>query len=147
MGGELVEDSSTSSSLTYEEVFEHYFPYYLSIGMSYREYWEMDVDLVKAYKKAEEIRFERKNREMWIQGMYVYEAVADVSPILHAFAKKGTKVRPYMEKPIEFEFKKKKPAEEESNSKENIMLQRMQARMAKINARFKNKSKEVNTNG
>lgn len=34
-----------------------------------------------------------------MQGMYVYEAICDVSPILHAFAKKGTKPEPYAKEP------------------------------------------------
>ena len=42
--------------------------------------------------------------------MYIYEAICDVSPILHAFAKSGTRPRPYPEKPYEYE--KKKPREE-----------------------------------
>lgn len=54
---------------------------------------------MKHYRKADEIRRERLNHEMWLQGMYVYEAICDASPILHAFAKKGTKPHPYAEKP------------------------------------------------
>ena len=71
----------------------------MSIGMTYDEFWHGDVTMVRAYRKAQEFRDRRKNQEMWIQGMYVYEAILDVAPILHAFAKKGTKPEPYSKEP------------------------------------------------
>jgi hypothetical protein len=55
--------------------------------------------MVRAYRKAQEFRDKRKNQEKWIQGMYVYESILEVAPILHAFAKKGTKPEPYSKEP------------------------------------------------
>lgn len=89
-------------------MFEEAFPYYLAMGMTYEEYWEKESDLVKFYRKANEIRQEQFNQQAWLQGMYVYEAIADIAPILHAFAKKGTKPRKYSEKPYEFKRPEKK---------------------------------------
>lgn len=71
----------------------------MSIGMTYDEFWHGDVNMVRAYRKAQELRDKRKNQELWLQGMYVYEAICDVAPILHAFAKKGTKPEPYAKEP------------------------------------------------
>lgn len=71
----------------------------MSIGMSYDEFWNGDVTMVRAYRKAQELRDRRRNQELWLQGMYVYEAICNVSPILHAFAKKGTKPVPYPAEP------------------------------------------------
>ena len=88
-----------SPFLTYTEQFYEAFPYYLSIGMTYEQYWDGDPSLVKYYRRADEFRIERKNQELWLQGMYVYEAICDVAPILQAMAKKGTKASPYPEKP------------------------------------------------
>ena len=34
---------------------------------------------------------------MWLQGMYIYDAISRLSPILRAFAKKGPKAQPYVE--------------------------------------------------
>ena len=67
--------------------------------MTYDQYWNDDCTLTKYYRKSDEIKRDRKNQELWLQGMYIYEALCDVSPILHAFAKSGTKPRPYSEKP------------------------------------------------
>ena len=60
--------------------------------MTFEQYWEQDCLLVKYYREAEEIRRERKNQEMWLQGMYYYDALMRVSPILRAFAKKVKKL-------------------------------------------------------
>lgn len=84
---------------TYTEQFYEVFPYYLSIGMTYEQFWDGDPTLAKYYREAEEIRNEKKNQELWLQGLYVYEAICDVSPILQAMAKKGTKPKPYTEQP------------------------------------------------
>ena len=88
-----------SPFLTYTEQFYEVFPYYLSIGMTYEQFWDGDPMLAKYYRQAEEIKIERKNQELWLQGLYVYEALCDVAPILQAMAKKGTKARPYTDQP------------------------------------------------
>ena len=76
--------------------------------MTWEQYWEQDSSIVKYYRRAYEIRQEEANRNAWLQGMYVYEAIADIAPILHAFAKKGTKARKYSEKPYEFKKPERK---------------------------------------
>lgn len=89
-------NSATAPLKSYTEKFEELFPHYLSIGMTEEQYWDKDCRLVVAYRKAEELRTDRKNHEMWLQGAYFYDALCRVSPILHAFAKKGTKPAPYL---------------------------------------------------
>ena len=84
------EDSSSLSSYLYESL-----PYYMSIGMTYTEYWEEDGDLPIYYREAEKMRIEKMNWQAHLQGMYIYEAICDASPILNPFAKKGTKPLPY----------------------------------------------------
>lgn len=88
-----------SPFLTYTEQFYEVFPYYLSIGMTYEQFWDGDPQLAKYYRQADEIRNERKNQELWLQGLYFYEALCDASPLFHAMAKKGTKAQPYSERP------------------------------------------------
>lgn len=83
--------------ISYSDVFYKKFPYYLSIGMTEEQYWDKDCNLVKYYRESYEIKTERMNQEAWLQGMYFYDALARVSPIIRAFAKKGTKAEPYPE--------------------------------------------------
>jgi hypothetical protein len=71
----------------------------MSIGMSYDEFWNQDVALVRVYRKADELKRRRQNEALWLQGMYIYEALCDAAPIFHAFAKKGTKPLPYSKEP------------------------------------------------
>lgn len=82
-------------------------PQYLAIGMTADEYWNGDPDLVKAYRKAEQIRLERQNYESWVQGAYIYEALCDAAPVFRDFVKNGTKPRPYRDKPFDFNTKPK----------------------------------------
>lgn len=93
-------DSTTAPLKSYSKIFTDLFPYYLSLGMSEEQYWDGDNLLVIAYRKADEIRTNRRNQDMWLQGSYFYEALCRVSPILHSFAKKGTKPIPYVSEPF-----------------------------------------------
>jgi len=84
--------------------------------MTYDQYWNDDCTLTKYYRKADEINRSRKNEELWLQGMYIYEALCDVSPILHAFAKSGTRPQPYSKKPYaitEFDIEREKVRKKE----------------------------------
>jgi hypothetical protein len=135
------EGSEPNGSLpffTYTERFYEQFPYYLSIGMTPDQYWNGDPALAKSYRKADEISLDRRNQELWLQGMYIYEAICDASPILHAFAKKGTKPLPYPEKPYAITEKQR---EKNSQSKEKAISDKgkkmMEAFMKINNSKFK----------
>ena len=128
---------SSAPLFTYTEKFYELFPYYLSIGMTYEQYWEGDCTLTKYYRKADEIRKERLNEELWLQGMYFYEALCDVSPVLNAFAKKGTKPQPYSSKPYAItEAQTKKIAEEKERKEFDKGKKFMEAFMLSTNKRF-----------
>lgn len=109
--------TATAPLKTYTEKFHELFPYYLSIGMTEEQYWDRDSTLVVAYRKAEELKTNRKNQEMWLQGAYVYEALCRVSPLLHAFAKKGTKPVPYIAEPFAISEKQAEYRQEEKEKK------------------------------
>lgn len=122
---------------TYTDKFYELFPYYLSIGMTPEQYWEGDCMLAKYYRKAEELRNEKRNQELWLQGMYIYEALCDVAPILHAFAKKGTKPMPYSDKPYALTAKQIQHNEEEKQRKLAEKGKRfMEAMAASLNKKF-----------
>lgn len=72
----------------------------MSIGMTYDEFWNQDVRLVEVYRKANELRERRRNQELWLQGMYIYEALCDVSPLFRFSMKKGVvRPEPYVKEP------------------------------------------------
>ena len=151
MDGKLVSSSLSASEegesktarspfLTYTEQFNKFFPYYLSIGMSYEEYWESDPMLTKYYREADELRRARRNEELWLQGMYIYEALCDVSPIMVAFPRKGAKPSPYPDKPYCISEKQRKLEEAEQERK---VAEKGMAFMEKMMAMGKAGKKEV----
>ena len=76
---------------------EEYLPNCLALGISEGEFWDMNITKIRPYLKAEEIRTERKNYELWLQGAYIYEAFSVV--LGNAFAKKGSKKIEYSKEP------------------------------------------------
>ena len=72
----------------------------MAIGMSYDDFWNGDVSMVKAYRLSYELKEKRKNQELWLQGMYFYEALCDASPLFRFSMKKGIiKPEPYLKEP------------------------------------------------
>ena len=131
------ERKAHSPFLTYTEQFNTVFPWYLSIGMTYDQFWNDDPMLAMYYRKAMELKTERKNQELWLQGMYIYEALCDVSPLLHSMAKKGTKAKPYPDKPYSItETQRKREVEEEERKvaeKGKLFMERL---MGQHNKKF-----------
>ena len=139
------EGSGQNGSLphfTYTDRFYEMFPYYLSIGMTPDQYWDGDCTLCKYYREAEELKNEKRNQELWLQGMYIYEAICDVAPVLHAFAKKGTKPTPYSDKPYALTYKQRKREEEEKQRRIAEKGKKfMEAMVHSINKKFEGKSR------
>lgn len=119
--------------LTKPKKVEHFFltnefnkccPFYISIGMTYEQFWygdpTMTKDYLEAYKLKEEREVEKMKWATWEQGLYVYEAICDVSPVLRAFSK-ATKPLPYPEKPYGLEEKGKQDEEKEEIERERDM--------------------------
>jgi len=93
--------------------------------------------LPKYYREAEELRMERRNQEAWLQGMYVYDAIFRLAPILHAFAKKGAKPKPYVEEP--YPITRKEQEDKQQRREKEISekgLAKMEAFMSKFNKNF-----------
>lgn len=96
--------------------------------MTYDLFWNSDCTLVRAYRKADKLRLERKNEEFWLQGMYIYEALCDVSPILRAFAKNGTRAYLYAKEPYSFS---KEEQEQKKEAEQFARIEKLKARLIK----------------
>lgn len=95
----------------------------MSIGMSYDDFWNGDVSMAGAYRKAQELRDRRKNQELWLQGMYIYEALCDVSPLFRFTMKSGTiEPLPYVKEPYPI-------TEADVQEREQRKLREMEERM------------------
>lgn len=138
-----MEDSLVSKAEQVEHIFlykefEKICPYFISIGMTYEQFWYEDASIAKVYQEAFEIKEKReaiKNKwTIWEQGLYVYEALCNVSPILRPFSK-VKKPLPYPEKPYEIDriMKKignqEKEEEEEELDKKKEEVEKMRAQI------------------
>lgn len=77
--------------------------------MTGEEYWFGEPRLVEAYREAQKIRNERRNQEMWLQGLYNLSAFSAV--ISNAFGGKGSKKVEYLKEPVELSPRELTPQE------------------------------------
>ena len=118
----ITKDKSEVESTSLKETFEKMCPIYMSYGMTYNEFWNDDFFKCKYYREMHKLKVKQKDEEMWIQGMYIYEALCKVSPILHAFSKKGTKPLPYSDKPYTSSLSINQTKEDKEKEIENARL-------------------------
>ena len=94
----------------------------MSFGMSYHDFWYGPAFMTTFYKDAYKLRVRQQDENNWMLGMYVYEAILNCSPVLHAFSKKGTKPLPYPEKPYLTDQLVEKTEAEKEQEMENERL-------------------------
>lgn len=114
------------------EIFEKMCPYYMAIGMTYDQYWRDDVTMPIMFRKAYKIKQEEIKWQTWEEGVYTYEALCKVSPVLHAFAKNGTKPLPFSSEPYGIEkIRENREKEEKEKIKEEEVVknERMKAQI------------------
>ena len=69
----------------------------MSIGMTYDEFWNQDVAMVRAYRKAHELKRRQQNETLWMQGLYVRDAL--LATVGNMFADKSSKKNEYPTEP------------------------------------------------
>ena len=142
--GSTEQTEGSTALLSYKDIFNQCLPYYLSIGMTYDQFWHDDVELVKYYRRAHEMKQDRKNQELWLQGRYVYDALCSAAP-LYRFTMKGGKIEalPYTKEPYP---RTEKQAREMQKREEKAQMEKMkadlEAKVASINKAFAEKQKE-----
>lgn len=75
-------------------------PMYMSMGMTYREFYDGDPTLVIPYREAFLQKRRRENFDLWMQGRYIYDALCAVYPLFR-FSFKGGEIKadPYRKEP------------------------------------------------
>lgn len=98
MESQFLEEELSTQNKSYTEIFREVLPFYLSIGMTVDQFYNDDVTLANTYRKAYDIKNERDNSQLWLQGMYIYDAIA--TSIYNAFCRKaGQQAATYTSKP------------------------------------------------
>lgn len=150
MEGNLVGEPETENNgeggskpiLSYSEKFEELCGYYLSLGMTYDEYWEGDPEMTKHYREKYRCEMDQKNTELWLMGVYIYEALMDVAPLINLFDK-HRKAIPYRTEPYPLTKRdNSKRQDREEKQKMQNGLDVMSAWMISANAKFKKKQQE-----
>ena len=151
MDGELVssepenENGERSKPLpSYSKTFEDLCGWYLSIGMSYGDYWDGDPAIAKHYREKNRCDMERMNTQLWLQGAYIYEAILDTVPAFNILSKKREPT-PYRESPMPLT----KQAQDRRKADENQRKMEagkaaMEALMVKVNAEIRKKKEKTN---
>lgn len=88
--------------------------------MSRDEYWYGDPWLCVPYREAHRLRIQQRNEELWLQGLYVHNAVSVA--INNAFSKNKLK---YIKSPLEI----LKPTEEEEQEKAEQIRKKLVERL------------------
>ena len=118
--------------LSLTAVFENACPYYMEMGMTYEQFWDGDVSAHKAFREAKRLRTIETNRTLWLQGLYIYEALLDVGQYTKAFSK--AKPRPYRDAPIDlFEKERKEREEREQRERYFRMKEKMELFAKRLN--------------
>lgn len=141
--GEVSFTRDELSHITYTEQFISHLPFYLSIGMTYEQYWNDDCCLVKYYRKAFEIQQDRINERLWLQGAYIYQALGAMLPALRPMSKEPPK--DYLSEPYprtEKQVREKKQMDEKKKYDNNKAI--MDSLVVGINKSFEEKGDDVN---
>lgn len=136
---------STTAPLSYVDTFNQCLPFYLSIGMTYEQFWHGDCTLVIPYRKAFEMKQDRENQRIWLQGRYIYDALCAASPLFR-FSMKGGKIEalPYVEEPYPRTEKQYREMQERKEKEQMEKLRvDMETKMAAWNKKFEEKQNET----
>ncbi len=114
MDGGTVEEAQFYRSIA--SIFERDCPYFMSLGMTYEEYWYGNPLLVRSYLQAEEYRRRKENYNLWLGGIYMQQAIA--STIGNAFIEKGSPKNKYPDKPF--------PIDEETLEQDRVEQEAME---------------------
>jgi hypothetical protein len=88
--------------------------------MSYNEFWFDEPEIAKAYRRADEVRKKRINEELWLNGIYMAEALA--STVGNMFSKSKHEY-PSEPKPIT-----RAEVEERQEREAKLRMERIKAR-------------------
>lgn len=110
--------------------------------MTYEQFWDGDVFAHKAFRECYRLRAKKRNEEMWIQGMYFYEALCNASSLFRGM--KPSRPQQFRDKPYDlFEDDRKRREEEEAKAKYERMREKVAAFAKAYNEQQKSKESEV----
>lgn len=98
---------------------------YMSLGMTYEEFWFGTPRIAEYYRKAHQYRQDEQNFGLWLQGYYNHLAVSIA--LSNAFKAKGKKADEYLKEPIPLRQKTKKEMDAEQERKNAELVNKLTA--------------------
>ena len=125
---------------TASELFQEALPVYLSMGMTYNEFFYKESWLVKSFRKAYRIKQDEINHSAWLQGLYIVQALnSGVPVVLNGIMKQVQELPNYPGKPLEFNEKDEKKIEQ---NRMELQVAKMKEMMEQFNSTFARKQKK-----
>ena len=113
--------------------------------MSYEQYWDGDVQIAKYYRRAYEQKRERINEQLWLQGLYIYDALLRVAPAFHPMSK--AEPEKYMHEPLPItETALKQRKVKEAKAKQESIREKAEAFASNFNKTIKSKKRKEENN-
>jgi hypothetical protein len=106
-------------------------PYYMSIGMTYDEFWNQDVTMVRAFRKSYELKRRQQNETLWMQGLYIRDAL--LSTVGNMFSSKSDAPIEYPKEPYPVTAEQ---IAEKKEAEQRRMEERIKADFAALAARM-----------
>ena len=105
--------------------------YWMHYGVPYDTFWNGDYTCLKYYAEAYKLDIDRKNQELWLQGMYFYDAL---SVVASKVADKRSQAK-YPDKP----YRINGLSEDEKEAEKKRMVEDFRAKLNVINNRLEAK--------
>lgn len=109
--------STNTKVFTLEEQLDELCSYYMAIGVPYNEFWYGDYTKLKYYDEAHKKKIEQTNQELWMQGLYFYNALGVC--LSNAFSKRNAKKQEYIKEPLRI-FPKTEMEKEQEKEQERL---------------------------
>ena len=138
------EEPEQTESKSYADILDEAFPHYLAMGMTAEEYWDGEYGLKRAFRKAFRIRLENEeriaDRNMWLMGAYIRDAMQSMYVMVNGFVPKGVRATPYPDKPRLETYAEVQKAEAKKKAEENkqkMAMAMFHAMAERFNKNFK----------
>ncbi len=117
------------------EFFKSECPKYMAMGMTYEEYWHGPADLPKYYREMYLLQREELNKQNWMLGRYIYDALIEASPMFLSLVKKREPM-PYDKEPYALTAKEERRRKE----RDELLAQKKSAQNMKAQFELWNKA-------
>ena len=129
----LSEDNEHGVGQCFGDVLDKLCAYYMAMGVSADEYWNGDYTMLKFYAEKHRLAVEQQNEQLWLQGVYFYEAIAVA--LANAFSKHSN--AKYPDKP----YRLTPMSEEEQELENKRKVEEFRANLVALGRHFEAKHK------